>query len=415
MDVFTGFEYLLIEAANHFGHDKMVYADRIQWARGHIDELETLAPMAEDIPRYRKVVMAIRQAQAGLPSGHLVGFDACCSGMQLMSVMTGCFEGAKATGLIHQDVRSDAYRFVTDAMNVILSSVLEITRAKAKDAVMKTLYGSKAEPREIFGKNTDELRAFYAALLTVAPGASGLLTELLESWQSFALAHAWKLPDGYDSYVKVMDTVNARIEVDELDHATFTYQWSDNVGSKKGLSNVANVTHSVDAYVLRSLIRRCNYDSVVVERANSLINARLDEIIYNGITDLEPLEAGDEVLYYMEQFNRSGMPDVVILPHLTPSNVKHLTEEHLRLLWSLCREMLAYTPFEIVSVHDEFMCHANNMNHLRQQYNNILADLADSNILGDILGQIHGITGGTYTKLSADLSKYIRNANYALS
>ena len=414
MELFSGWEYLLIEAGNHFGLDKKVYAERIQWARDNLAVLETLAAQADDIPRYRKVVMAIRKAQQGIPTGHLVGFDACCSGMQIMSAITGCMDGARATGLIDQDVRADAYSTVTDAMTTILGSAMSVSRADAKLSVMTSLYGSKAEPKKIFGEDTPELNAFYMAMQKVCPGAWTLLQELLESWQPFALLHEWKLPDGYDARVKVMNDVEARIEVDELDHATFTYQWKENIGSKKGLSNAANVVHSIDAYVLRSLVRRCNYDLAVVERAYSLINGRLDAIVHDKATQEAPLDPDNKASYYVEQFARSTMPDAVILPHLTPVTVAYLTEEHLRLLWSLCRGMLEYQPFEIVSVHDEFQCHANNMNHLRQQYNNILADLADSNIIGDILSQIHGTTG-TYHKLSSNLSSYIRNANYALS
>lgn len=51
---------------------------------------------------------------------------------------------------------------------------------------------------------------------------------------------------------------------------------------------------------------------------------------------------------------------------------------------------------------------------MRQHYINILAELADSDLLSDVFSQIHG-TNGTYTKLSNDLSKYIRQSNYALS
>lgn len=62
---------------------------------------------------------------------------------------------------------------------------------------------------------------------------------------------------------------------------------------------------------------------------------------------------------------------------------------------------------------DEFKCHANNMNHLRYQYKEILADLADSDIASDILSQIYG-TKGTFTKLSNNLGNIIRQSNYAL-
>jgi hypothetical protein len=63
---------------------------------------------------------------------------------------------------------------------------------------------------------------------------------------------------------------------------------------------------------------------------------------------------------------------------------------------------------------DEFKCHPNHMNHLRQQYINIFAELAESHILSDILSQIHGCKG-SFPKLSTDLAEKIRGSNYALS
>lgn len=67
-----------------------------------------------------------------------------------------------------------------------------------------------------------------------------------------------------------------------------------------------------------------------------------------------------------------------------------------------------------MNILDEFQCHANNMNHLRQQYINVFAMLADSEILADILGQLHGCTG-KYPKRSPDLAAKIRGSNYMLS
>jgi hypothetical protein len=297
-------------------------------------------------------------------------------------------------------------------MNTILGGSLVVARQDAKDATMTSLYGSKAEPKRIFGEDTPELNAFYLAMHRVAPGAWELLQDLLDSWQPFALVHEWKLPDGYDARVKVMNTVEARIEVDELDHATFTYQWKENVGSEKGLSNAANVVHSIDAYILRCLVRRCNYNRPMVEKAHA---SMIEALIYKSLNpEAEAKATKGKLQYYVEQYERSKMPDVVILPYLTTNTAKDLSVEHLNALIELVQQMLEYQPFELVSVHDEFQCHANNMNYLRQQYANILADLADSNILSDILSQIHG-TQGTYPKVTKDLSKYIRNSNYALS
>ena len=77
---FTGFEYLCIDLANHYGLDKELFEDRIQWVYDHIDNLEDFAAEAETPELYKKGVMTLRRAQLGEAIGHVVHFDACCSG-----------------------------------------------------------------------------------------------------------------------------------------------------------------------------------------------------------------------------------------------------------------------------------------------------------------------------------------------
>ncbi len=91
--------------------------------------------------------------------------------------------------------------------------------------------------------------------------------------------------------------------------------------------------------------------------------------------------------------------------HLNPGMVRDL------------KELLATfpaAPFPIVSIHDAFKFPPNNGNQLRKQYNNILAELAESNLLSHLATQIAGRTIKVQ-KLSHDLGKYIRDAEYALS
>src|SRR5690606_23338731 len=105
MQTYTGWEYLLIDACNHYGGDKLLFEQRIEWATVNLDVLEDLTSQVKpkDRPLYIKAVMAIRKAQTGKPTGHMVGLDAICSGIQLMSVLTGCIDGARATGLVDPD------------------------------------------------------------------------------------------------------------------------------------------------------------------------------------------------------------------------------------------------------------------------------------------------------------------------
>lgn len=83
----------------------------------------------------------------------------------------------------------------------------------------------------------------------------------------------------------------------------------------------------------------------------------------------------------------------------------------------VCREMIrrAYKQgFRILTVHDEFRAHPNRMNDVRRNYIAILAEIARSELLSDILSQIVGYDVG-FQKFSLDLDKDIENAEYPLS
>jgi Ser/Thr protein kinase RdoA (MazF antagonist) len=62
---------------------------------------------------------------------------------------------------------------------------------------------------------------------------------------------------------------------------------------------------------------------------------------------------------------------------------------------------------------DDFKAHPNNINWVRYQYKEILAELADSNLLDDLLSQLHGVPG-TFKKLSNNLGELIRESAYGL-
>jgi DNA-dependent RNA polymerase len=411
MKQYTGWQYLLIDVANQSGRDKLLFEERIQWATDNLADLESLADQAETKPLYLKAVMAIRKAQKGIPTGHLVGLDACCSGIQVMSALTGCNTGAESTGMVDPNKRADAYTAATDEMATILGNAVNVSRTDAKRGLMTSFYGSKAVPKELFGEDTPELDAFYQAAHIIAPGAWELLQDLLASWQPYALQHSWKMPDGFDARVKVMKKNTVRIEVDELNHATFSYEFYENQGAKNGLSNAANLTHSVDGWILRSMHRRLNYDWEVATEAARAIEIELIERSMGeqcmGVCFYDTLN------YYVDQYDRSTLADIVILPYLNEGTVQYLSTEHLQALARILVGMLQHPPFELVTVHDEFKAHANNMNQVRWMYREIMAEIAESEVLNDLLSQINGVQG-TFQKMNFNLPELIRKSNYAL-
>lgn len=418
MKEFTGYQYLLIDIANNFGLDKELFENRIIWAETNLNNLEQLVDKADNKPQYIKAVMALRDVQQGKSTGHIVYLDAVCSGIQIMSAATGCIKGASITGLVNPNMRSDAYTSITNTMNVLLHDHginVNVSRQNAKDAIMPRFYGSKETPKKIFGEGIEH-EMFLEACRQEAPGANELLEDLVNSWQPYALKHSWQLPDGFECHVKVMELVeDCRIEVDELNHSTFTYQYMINKGSKTGLSNAANVIHSIDAYILRCMIRRCNYDWEQIAYAQYRIE---DELLNRNLgatkRNTSLINKDFNLTKYIGLYESTGMVDIVILNHLYDDTICALSDKHLRALNKVLSKMLTYKPFPLVTIHDAFGAHVNNLNTVRYWYKELLAEISESTIIQSILSDIYGMKG-EYKKLSNSLGDKIRQSNYALS
>lgn len=417
MKMYSAFDFLCIDIANQNDLDKKLFEERIQWVKENFNRLLYLQTNSKERPLYLKAVNALYRACRGEQIGHMVGLDATCSGMSIMSVVTKCYKGCLATNLIDPNVRNDAYTMVTDEAGSYLEGDLIVTRQDAKEATMTTLYGSQAKPREIFGTDTEELDAFYAGLVAVAPLAVQLLGDLRMAWQPFALEHRWVAPDNFNVRIKVMQKVEGeRVEVDELDGATFTYEYYVNEGTKSDLKLVANVTHSLDAYLLREMELRCNYDSKTVR--NALYELQYEQDMRNkSIRQEQDLsEANNLAQQLIAVWGGCEMPAARLLNHLEADDVQYMSDKHLTQMISLAEQIVAREPFEIVTVHDEFKCHPNSCNWMRLTYAQIMADLARARVLEDIYEQITGLTPFYEQQMDGnELAEMILESNYALS
>lgn len=400
MKQFNPMQYLAIDIANHYGLDKLNYEDRIKWVKAHIDDLESYQDKAEEPYLYYKAVRALRDAQAGKAVNHSVAFDSVCSGLQLMSVLMRCKSGCELTGLIDPDNRKDAYTLITEHMNELLKAngidSVSATRAEAKDAIMTGLYGSIAVPERIFGEEL--LPYFYQALENKCHGAVQLLEMLRASWNSNTHVHSWTLPDGHMAYVPVTKTIETRIEVNELTYKPVV-TFKGIKPKKRGISNIANVVHSIDAYVLRSLVRRCNYNK-------SQINRFMEMSLFPKYKDI------DLSISSIDRYLKTGLADISTIQEINYENIVYYPTEMINELRRICKMVLSHKPFEIICIHDSFACHPNNMNQLRFHYNQILAELSDSQVIDDILQQLYG--DDDWIEKGESVSHYIRNSNYGI-
>lgn len=249
---------------------------------------------------------------------------------------------------------------------------------------------------------------FYKVLDDILPGANALNKDLLALWNPETFAHEWTLPDGFNVVVKVMDTIEH--EVTFLGE-TYVVPEKVNQPMQKGLSLGANIVHSIDGMVVREMGRRCNYDPSKSLEAFMLLMGKFKkdkEIPYHAQNhdDLSLVRAED-------LWRETKFCSLVAVEHINKQNVSLISKEYASALLETMRST-PETPFPLLAVHDCFRFHPNYGNDVRQQYINIMAEIAESEILSSIASQLKERTI-TVNKKTNDLGEYIRKAEYPLS
>lgn len=422
MKEYTPIQYLKIDVATNFGDadvyndgqihdlDKVNFEDRIAWfdRQEENGQLVQIIDQADKPALYYAGLQAYDKAMQGQPIGYPISLDACSSGLQILSALANCAKSALRCGVISTGNREDAYMSLFQDMNNAATGIrMNATRSDLKQAVMTSLYGSKAQPRKLFGDGTPALDLFYKTMETEIPGAWELNLALKGLWQPYATEHEWVMPDNFHVSMKVED-----LETDEvvfLGDAVEVYT-KQAKGSATGLSLSPNVVHSIDGMMVREITRRCTYDQKHVDHLKELCKFMLQRTSKNRKVLMGRGRQKDLLLTKIwKRCLKSGFLSARIIDLVDEKNIGIVSI-------AMLKNMLDNLPkksFPVLSIHDCFRVHPNYANDLRRQYNIILAELAGSEILSDIATQITG-KRQQLQKLG-DIAADIRKADYALS
>ena len=119
---FTPKEWLMIDIASKAGMDKaqdgstLDYATRLLWTLQNIDILESIRSTVKKPAQFIKAVLALRDTENGIPSGHMVNLDSASSGAQLASTALRCEVGMRNTGVINSENPPSLYKTLTDTI-----------------------------------------------------------------------------------------------------------------------------------------------------------------------------------------------------------------------------------------------------------------------------------------------------------
>ena len=248
--------------------------------------------------------------------------------------------GARNTSLIGS-ILNDVYKKVTATMNTLLNATKVYDRGEIKKVLMPVLYGSKAKPKIAFGEDTPEYCAFQEAKEIVCPGAAYLMPILNNSWNAYATEHSWNLPDGFEARVKVDQVLETDIEVDELDHLRFAFQYTEIQGTETGLANIANTIQALDGYICRELTRRCDYNKPQFQRVLSLLKKRAAERYLNDV----------ELNSIQKIWRDQNIVSIVDLEELQWSNISFFDFNYCEQLIAIVERCLSRPSFHVISIH----------------------------------------------------------------
>lgn len=359
MKEYTPHEWLMIDVANKMDHDKELYETRIQWVKDNYETLESFKP--EKNTSYQKAVLALRDCDMDIPIGHLVELDAIASGIAILSVLTRCVRGMVSTAVIADGTRPDPYTMLTEKLKS------DVIRADAKASLMQYFYGGNSTVKAVFGLQIED---FYNTAQMIAPRAYITRDRLINAWQADVKAHLYIMPNHSIINLRVWEQKTTKITVPNLDNRNFSFISNINKGCKSGLSLVANITHSCDAFIVQEMGARCNYNKDEVLAKKALI---------------ESVTGTDVVINDRTQF-----PSMDVLPMIDESNIRRYRVNYLAQLLEVIDRVLEYPPFPVLFNHDAFKCHANNVEVMRRNYNRINWDLYNSELLNSIFNQITG-------------------------
>lgn len=259
------------------------------------------------------------------------------------------------------------------------------------------LYGSTSTPEAVFAFNVD---LFYETMESMVPGAWDLNLGLQDLWHMISGSqYSWVLPDNFHACIETKTKVLIPFKFMDNDYAVPT-KVDGRPEFHKGLG--PNLIHSVDGMVVREMYRRCMYNPQTI--------ARVEHAMQHPRTAERFPKSAEMVNQLWHHYQETGFLSARILDYLYEDTI--MLVDH-KVITNLIASMPG-KPFQLVSVHDCFRCHPNYGNDLRRQYNTIMADINDSNLLNSMCCQVANKKIKTKKYGKIERSK-ILEANYMLA
>ena len=272
-----GMDALRISIVNEIHDDKISREEALQWFDDNKSSIRDMLSTPLSKVYYQDYLDAL----AGKEVGSIIHQDMTNSGLGVYSLLGRDELGASLTNLLFTGKLADAYKALAMALNKVFG-ITNLNRGTVKKAFMVFLYGS--------GKNlllssdidddryTSLLQAivevnnldctieevwakFEVAITTIAPAAIKLM-QLIYKFKNKDSYYQWVMPDGFIGDIQVMRKTPTEhkgfsVSLDGKTHSHTIHTIEKLLDSKFDKSLAPHVIHSIDAFILREIVREC--------------------------------------------------------------------------------------------------------------------------------------------------------------
>ena len=270
-----GINALKISIVNEVHDDKISREEAIAWFDMNQDKLVLTTALSKVY--YRDYKDAIE----GKEVGSIIHQDMTNSGLGVYSLLGKDELGASLTNLLFKGKLADAYKALADALNKEFG-ITNLNRSTVKKAFMVFLYGSGKNL--LLSSDIDDDR--YTSLLEAIVEVNNLDYTIEEVWSKFEVAitriapaaiklmqliykfknkdshYKFVMPDGFIVDIQVMSKTPTEhkgfsVSLDGKTHSHTVHTIEKLLDNKYDKSLAPHIIHSIDAYILRCIVREC--------------------------------------------------------------------------------------------------------------------------------------------------------------
>ena len=257
----------------------------------------------------------------------------------------------------------------------------------------------KEDLKELYFDGVEEY--FYQAQDNITPMVSILKETFQTLWDDGRVDYKWTLPDGFVAHLRPEETVE--IEVNPFGGLPISMIARAINPTTRNTTLGVSIIHSVDGFIARELVNRCNYN----EEALMKTLVELDDYLLLNQNRNEENCGAEE-----QQIIIGGFISHAVIERLDESIMNKLSIETLWKIRDKITKSLDYKSFPILPRHDGFSAHPNHCKKMQEIHRDIKAELTEAHLLESIIEEI---TGKKFKRITGDLTaEMVRQSKYTI-